>query len=235
MFQPTVQPSININITMTYIIIMTEIIKVDQAIINKTFPSMDNIDKSLLQMTAEGVYSVSGVNGSCFMADIIMTNMGTKDLIITDGTGNNGSETIIYSILFNKVNSIEMDPVNFTVLKNNVEVYNLKNVNLIYGDTIEQLDNLVQDVIVLDAPWGGPDYKKYKIVNKFWDKTKLFVLKVPRNYDLNNFSEYVVKDFEVYNYISSSNPKKPRFKVIVLHNKNEKHTKSAMCKDKFKQ
>ena len=208
----------------------TEIIKPSQKVLNRAFPTEEGIDKTLLQVTNEGLYSMSGVKVSCFIADIIIKHMKTKDLIITDGTGNNGSETIIYALLFKKINSIEMNPINFEVLKNNVNVYKLKNVNLINGDTTKELEGLTQDVVVIDAPWGGPIYKQNNsvklymssmeisdIVNKFSNKTKLFILKVPRNYDINYFGTKVIKDFKVYNYVSEKE-NKAKFKIIVIEN-----------------
>lgn len=193
-----------------------QIVEKDKKFIDKMFPSVNGVNKNLLKVTNEGVYSMSGINGSAFMADIIIKHMGTRDIIITDGTGNNGSETIIYSLLFREVNSIEMDDVNFDALSNNVKTYNLKNVNLIKGDTTIELGKTKQDVIVIDAPWGGPDYKKYPnvklfmggieladIVNKYMGHTKLFVLKVPKNYDFNNFIKNIgnISGLSIYNYI----------------------------------
>jgi 16S rRNA G966 N2-methylase RsmD len=215
--------------------IKSRIVKVPIELIKYFFIDKEDVDRSKLLITKDGLYSMSGVKTGCFMAKIIMNHLAEhkinpKKITITDGTGNNGSETIIYSRYFKKVNSIELDNVNYEVLKHNVETYNLKNVNIINGDTTQKLKSLKQDVIVIDAPWGGPEYKIQKsiklymsdmeisdIVNNFWNKAKLFVLKVPINYDFNYFSEKVQKNFKVYNYISQKN-NKIKLKIIVLDN-----------------
>jgi hypothetical protein len=165
----------------------------------KTFPDTD-IDYSKLLMTDEGIYSVSGKNAAKFLAKIIYKYVKTYDITITDGTGNNGSDTLMLAKYYKKINSIEYDENNYKALKNNIDVYNFKNINLIHGDTTIELNNLTQDVIYIDAPWGGPDYKKYKqlklylgemelsnIFNKYKSKSKIFIFKVPYNYDINNF------------------------------------------------
>ena len=101
---------------------------------------------------------------------------------------------------FDFVNSIELDPVNYSALENNVNIYGLNNVKIYLGNSIEILPRLKQDVIYIDAPWGGVDYKKNTslrlylgdmelsdIYNKFKSKTKLFVFKIPTNYDFTHF------------------------------------------------
>ena len=62
-------------------------------------------------------------------------------------------------------------------------------------------EDLFIDVLYIDAPWGGKDYKNKErlslyldknelsdIYNKFKKKTKLFVFKLPKNYfdNINN-------------------------------------------------
>ena len=179
---------------------MNKILNPGFKILNNTFPDEINIDKNKLKMTTEGMYSVSGKEGSKFIAKIILKNMKkNKNITVTDCMANNGSETLMFAKYFQKVNSIEIDETNYKVLKNNIDVYNYKNINLIKGNSIIELPKLEQDVIVIDAPWGGRDYKDSQqlklyldnlelsdIFNQFSKRAKLFVLKVPTNYNINN-------------------------------------------------
>ena len=179
---------------------MNKIVNPTFKILNETFPDKDNIDKTKLQMTSEGLYSVSGKEGSKFVTKIILKNMkNNRNITVTDCTGNNGSETLMFAKYFAKVNSIEIDDINYKVLKHNINIYQYDNINLIKGNSISELPNLEQDVIVIDAPWGGRDYKSKPrlklylddlelsdIFNQFKNKAKLFVLKVPINYDINS-------------------------------------------------
>jgi hypothetical protein len=179
---------------------MNKIVDPGIYILDSVFPDEHNIDKSKLQMTSEGVYSVTGKEGAKFICKIIYKNMKkNKNIIITDTTGNNGSDTLMLAKFFKQVNSIEIDDINYLVLKNNINIYNYTNINLIKGNAIIELDNTTQDVIFIDAPWGGRQYKNTTqlklyldnlelsdILNKFRKKAKLFVLKIPVNYDINN-------------------------------------------------
>jgi predicted RNA methylase len=177
------------------------LVSVDKYILDNTFPDYKNVDKSKLHMTNVGVYSVSGKKAAELLAKIININMDKqKKITVTDGTGNVGSDTLMLAIYFDKVNSIELNKTNYNALKNNVDVYGFKNVSVYNGDTLQVMEKLNQDVIYLDPPWGGPDYKKHAqlklylgkyelsdVYLKFKNKTKLFVFKVPYNYDVNNF------------------------------------------------
>jgi len=160
----------------------------------------DNIDYTKLLMTDEGKYSVSGKDASKLLSKIIYKHMKSYDITITDCTANIGSDTLMLAKYYKTINSIEYDKTNYKALKNNIEVYNYKNINLINGDSIIELKKLTQDVIYIDAPWGGSNYKEYKqlrlflsnlelseIFNKYKDKTKLFIFKVPYNYNINHF------------------------------------------------
>lgn len=123
---------------------------------------------------------------------------------------------------FSHINSIELDPVNFKVLSNNVKnVYKLSNVDLFKGDSLEYLNKLTQDIVYIDAPWGGTDYKKNKqmelymsnlnmgeIFNKFKSHAKLFIYKLPKNYDFTNFIQTtMVTKYYLYLYKNNDKPK----------------------------
>lgn len=199
--------------------------------LNFVFPKKEGIERNNLLLTSVGKYSASGWRAGYFIANIIKKYYKSDMISITDGTGNIGSDTIIFSFKFNKVNSIEIDKNNFKALENNIKTYNLKNTKLYFGDTTKLLDKLEQDIIYIDAPWGGPDYKKndyYKlylgeleltdIYRKFKNKAKMFVFKVPLNYDINNFInkiKEIYKELHIHTYIKKSN-NEPIFNILII-------------------
>jgi hypothetical protein len=150
-----------------------------------------------------------------------------KNITVTDCTGNNGSDTLMFAKYFAKVNSIEIDDVNYEVLKHNIDIYQYDNINLIKGNTIIELPNLEQDVIVIDAPWGGRDYKSKPrlllyldnlelsdILNQFKNKAKLFVLKVPVNYDINSLLlNTMLHKIKIYSFTKNE---KIKYFIIVI-------------------
>jgi hypothetical protein len=192
--------------------------KVNIKKINKTFPNYKNINKSKLQLTTQGIYSVSGYESAYYLCKLIEKYFKSKNLIITDGTGNNGSDTIPLALTFTKVNSIELDNTNFKVLENNVKQYDLKNIFLFNDSSLNLIPNLIQDVIYLDAPWTK-NYKESKVIKLYMDNkeiselynefkiyAKLFIFKVPINYDFTYFIQTtMIKKYYIHSYTNKFN------------------------------
>lgn len=169
--------------------------------LKKFFPNKNNVDFNKLQITTEGLYSVSGFTAADHLVHLITKYFKKKDIDITDGTGNCGSDTIVFALNFKNVNTIELNETNYKVLSNNVKQYNLKNVKLYEGSSLNIIPTLKkQDCIFIDAPWTGRDYKKNSSIKLFLDnkelsdiytmfrkQTALFVFKVPINYDFTYF------------------------------------------------
>lgn len=163
------------------------------------FPPTKNMNK--LKITNVGIYSVSKPADAEWITEKIIENVDNpKKLVITDGTASVGGNTISFSKFFKSVNSIEMSKIHSDILKNNIDVYDLKNINIINGDSLEEIPKLKQDIVFLDAPWSGVKYKKQKnlklymsgkilnaIVNDFFNYATTIVLKVPYNFDYGHF------------------------------------------------
>lgn len=175
------------------------------------FPKKSGVVYSKLKLTPEGEYSITkrkdGEVLLKYMKSILKT---TKDKHITDLTGNVGGDTILFGLHFKKVDSIELNPENFEALKNNVETFGLENVELHQGDSTK-IFNWKTDVLYIDAPWGGPDYKENKeldlylgdkrvdeFVQEVRDKAKYIFLKVPRNYKFDRFKN--IQKFKIRGY-----------------------------------
>lgn len=164
------------------------------------FPETPNLDK--LKITNVGIYSVSKPKMAEWISQKIKENLDTnsKNLIITDANAGVGGNVINFAKYFKKVNAIENDKIHFDVLKNNINVYNLKNVTAIFGDVINIIPQITQDIIFFDPPWGGKNYKKdkniilklsnislKKYISNILPKVKLIAIKVPYNFDFGEF------------------------------------------------
>jgi len=163
------------------------------------FPEKDGVDYSTLKMTPEGEYSITKrADGKKIIQKMISVMGSVKRKDITDLTGNVGGDTIMFGLNFGHVYSIEMNKDNFDALKHNVKTYKLKNVKLYHGDSTV-IFNWKTDVLYLDPPWGGPDYKTkenmdlflgndrideflYEILEEDWRPNYIF-MKLPRNYN----------------------------------------------------
>jgi predicted RNA methylase len=200
---------------------------VNENLLKIIFPKPKNIKNfnyNKLQVTSEGLFSVSKVKASTILVNLIKQYMNNnKKITVTDATANNGSDTINLALNFHKINAIELDPLNYRVLKNNVDTYKLKNVDIYNDDSLNMLNKLEQDVIYMDAPWGGSDYKSKDVIDLymskteiadvyklFKDKCKLFIFKVPYNYNFSNFSKikHTIKKVDRGN-------KKPFYFIII--------------------
>jgi predicted RNA methylase len=185
------------------------------------FPLKQGIDYTKLTLTEEGSYSVTRRRD----ADRILTAM--KQILhtldnksITDATGCVGGDTIHFGLNFKQVESIELKKENYLALKNNVSIYGLTNVNFHLGDATE-LFNWKTDVLYVDPPWGGPDYKEKKDLDLYMSSKRIdkwleeillrknrpnyIFLKLPSNYNFKrlNFLSNVeyIKPFRIRSYI----------------------------------
>jgi len=212
----------------TYLEGIVELVEVPDNIKRKAFASVPNVDVGKYEMTNESLYSITGVRGSNFIADLIAKYYGSYNLVITDGTANIGSDAVTFGLKFNKTNAIELNEVNYKALVNNIKLSSLEHkITTYHGSSVKILPTLKQDVIYLDPPWGGKSYKKHHhlrlyldsielvdIFKKFRYNAKMFVFKVPLNYDLNNFLTGVILPVHVHNYIDTYG--KVRFRILIL-------------------
>lgn len=171
------------------------------------FPKKAGVDYDKLQMTEEGEYSITkrrdGEKLIQIMKDVVK-NLKAKT--ITDMTGNVGGDTILFGMHFKHVDSYELKEENFQALKNNVEVFKLKNVDLNYGDSLKAIPDIQTNVVYIDAPWGGPEYKEKKDLDLFLGKKRVdelakviledsdyLFLKVPANYNFSRLDSLGLK------------------------------------------
>jgi predicted RNA methylase len=180
------------------------------------FPKKAGIDYDKLQMTEEGEYSITKRKDGDKLIQIMRTIVkNLKVKTITDMTGNVGGDTILFGLNFKKVWSYEINPENFRALKNNVEVFGLKNVELHQGDSVKAIPDIQTDVVYIDAPWGGPDYKNKKELDLYLGKKRVdelveviledsnyVFLKVPTNYNFKRLDEldYDWEKYKVRNF-----------------------------------
>lgn len=138
-----------------------------------------------------------------------------SQIVMTDMTAGVGGNCIPFAQHFKYINAIEIDQTRVKYLEDNVKLYELKNVNIYLGNSINYIiddNSLGQDIIFIDPPWGGDSYKEQDniklslgdygiedIIEKIFeqDKAVLVCLKLPTNYDF----EYL----------------KSRFSNVILH------------------
>lgn len=188
---------------------------------DEVFPLREGIDYTKLRLTQEGEYSVTRRRDADRIMAIISKTVGDlKTKTVTDATACNGGDTIHFGLSCLFVNSIELKEENFEVLQNNVNVYKLQNVTLHQGDCTK-IFNWKTDILFIDPPWGGPNYKENETLDLHLSDKRLDVwleeimlrklrpsyiyLKLPSNYNFDrlNFISNVerIKPYRIRNYV----------------------------------
>lgn len=137
-----------------------------------------------------------------------------NQLVITEMTAGVGGNILNFANYFKYVNAIEIDPIRYNYLKKNVSLYGFTNVNCYNDNSIKMLvenDDIVQDIIFVDPPWGGKDYKiHHNLRLSFGDysienickilfqkaRNKMIALKLPNNYDFDYLKNELI-DYRV--------------------------------------
>ena len=169
-------------------------------------PDNNDVDTHSLRVSWRLLKCVTPIRYSRFCSDQIHKILGTTDVHITDACGGNGGDTITFAHTFTSVHTLEVDPQEFRILKNNVQTYKLSNVTLQNQSAVTYLRNHAArksggDVLYLDPPWGE-DYKKYYKMHLYLDNINIIdivhdanfyltVIKVPYNYKYRELDSYL--------------------------------------------
>lgn len=197
-----------------------------------------------LKNNEQGRYSITRPYEAKQITDIICNvlfhklNKVSLESIITDCTSGVGGDTINFSFLFKQVNSIEILGPQFDLLTLNCErVKTLCSMNKDYSipcaintglirlyncNFFDIIENIHQDVIYLDPPWGGIGYKFSPQLKIYIDKKELkdiaktlvklasvVFIKLPLNANLDNI------DIE-NRFIINNKKENPSFFLIQL-------------------
>jgi len=169
------------------------------------FPEKKGVNYDNLKLTEEGEYSITKrADGQLILKHMLDIVDLPKEKHVTDLTGNVGGDTILFALNFESVDSIELKKDNYDVLKHNVDEYELDNVVLHHGDSTK-IFRWQTDILYVDAPWGGPEYKKKKKMDLYLGKERLdkfldlilmqdwrpeyVFLKLPRNYNFDRLDK----------------------------------------------
>lgn len=129
-------------------------------------PLPNSKDNLKLQITNVGLYSISKPFATAKILEVmkrtisyVLPSTSISDLIITDATAGVGGDTLAFAKEFKYVNSVEIQKIHHNVIKNNSALYHLDNINHINDDYTKIYNKLFQNVIFIDSPWGGTQYK----------------------------------------------------------------------------
>jgi hypothetical protein len=133
-------------------------------------------------------------------ADKITRDLGKlfpRSTVITDGTACVGGNTYSFAQHFAHVRAYELAPIRADYLVHNLSVLGSDNCTVRCGNVLDLVPkDGMHDVLFLDPPWGGPEYKNEDKVSLYLsdvplaeacrrlrDHVQYFALKVPTNFD----------------------------------------------------
>ena len=175
----------------------------------RLFPFLE--DKELynkLQIDDVGRYSITKPHHAKIINNIIKEYIKSEHTIIVDAMASVGGNTISFTDLTSSVVSVEVDDTRAEALDNNIKVYGIEDKVLLFRSNYLTLyDKLEQDIVFLDPPWGGINYKNFdeirlfidniciiKFINELKKYSKLVVLKCPIKIDLKYIKKVTVWD-----------------------------------------
>lgn len=185
------------------------------------FPYKEGTDYSKLKVTEEGSYSITRRRDADRILNVLRYAIkDIQSMSITDATACIGGDTLNFAMNFNHVHSIEINNDNFNALTNNVNVYGFNNITLYHGDST-LIFNWNTNVLYIDPPWGGKDYKKHKNLDltlsskriDIWleeilsrrNRPQYIVLKLPKNYNFNRLNFLInvdsIRPYRIRSYI----------------------------------
>lgn len=177
------------------------------------FQNETGIDTSKCKYSDETFYSISRPEAAEFISSCIrklIPNCNEKSIL--DATAHVGGNTLNFAKYFKNVLACEIQPEYAKMLKHNISLYHRKNVEVIQDDCIEIMIHkfISVDVVFIDPPWGGKEYKNKPIVSFSLQNQKLsdvvkhlinenksVILKLPLNYDTTEFIDICARKYNL--------------------------------------
>lgn len=177
----------------------------------KLFPRVPHEQRHKLRVDAQAIYSVTPQDAADQLSAWIRGWMPDAR-VVTDGTACAGGNTLSFVNHFERVIAVEFDPGRFHDLAHNMRLMGVRDkCQLLQADYTQIFATLQQDVIFLDAPWGGPSYKTVDKLRLYFGAedaprhekvpltdvcrailrlhlARLLVLKVPLNFDFDDLA-----------------------------------------------
>lgn len=131
----------------------------------RKFFDLPSEPSSKLRFTDVSIYSTTPHDQAEYTANLLLnyyTPEVLKTKIVTEANACIGGMTWSLAKHTKLVNAIELNPLHAEILRHNLKLYNLSNINVIEGNCIPLLKPTKSHILFLDPSWGGANYKKEK-------------------------------------------------------------------------
>ena len=192
---------------------------------------VSGVDYSRLRMTHVGWYSATKKMEAEKLIELISNEYYRRirgDIrTITDGTASIGGNAIAFGRRW-LVNAVEPNNLRHEILAEVVNKLGQNNYITTYNKKLEDVyDNLTQDVLFIDPPWGGPSYKTDAVANIMlgensiddWvlrglNRAKMVVLKLPLNFNFDLFVSKLTDDIVIIQHLIRR-AESDRYQIII--------------------
>ena len=169
------------------------------------FPDYPASIREALQLDDVAMYSITDMRTAHRITQDILNLVG-PEATITDASACIGGNTLSLGPHFHKVQAVEWDPRRCNMLRHNVSVCHLESkVEVICRNYCDIVQDLEQDLVFLDPPWGGPEYylsesmldlnfgslELWTLVEQLKGHVSYVVIKVPLNFNVDKFQLHV--------------------------------------------
>ena len=200
----------------------------------------DDVILKRFKLNTEAKYSITRPFEASQIMDFISFNFqkglnfsGLKNYVITDATSGAGGDTIKFSNYFKGVNSVELNKDTYILLLENIIEFECNNINQYNSDYTDIMLKLKQDIVYMDPPWGGTNYKDKKeivlqlghlkiedIARKLFEKDPdlIIFIKVPLNVRTVEFEHYITNQAQIINKVGIAS-----FKILKLQNQQQQN------------
>lgn len=218
------------------------------------FPPIDNKKISQLQIDDESIKMVTFSSSAQDITNVIMNNLydfpfpgpincnkkffkwekkpldkKMKKLVITEMTAGVGGNVLNFAKYFKYVNAIEINTTRYHYLCTNIKIYGYDNINCYNDNSLNLLINrndISQNIIFFDPPWGGKKYKYHDKLRLLFDNrtienicyclfkreyNKMIVIKLPNNYDF-DYLYQELSQFRISKFVLN------KMTIIILKN-----------------
>lgn len=202
----------------------------------KYFKADTQQNQAKLRFTDVSLYSTTPYDQAVYTTDIFLSYYDEKELkekIITDGSACIGGNTWSFAKRLKHCNAVEISKLHADILEHNMKVLGINNVTVYNDNYMNIKDDLDQDILFLDPPWGGVDYRNemtltynYKGISYSLDevlsgflsyKAELVLLKIPYTTSKDLLKALQKTTYPYYEELTINTfDDRPIYKLIVL-------------------
>jgi hypothetical protein len=185
---------------------------IDNNAIYEMFPNASGVNKEELMINKIGLCCMTKPYAAQKMMDIVRKYIDPEKSTMINATCCIGGDLLNMCIYFKKTYGYEICDTQFSILKHNVKIYGYENlVELFNEDYTKFINEQESDLVLIDPPWGGINYKEQRCINTklgsySMDKlvkrinTKIIALKLPKNQYMKRLRKLNPDIYKINNY-----------------------------------